>query len=156
MRPGIGARAQDRHIQLPEIAVMSERTFGPGPNDDRLGLVEAGLRLVVVDAETLIIVDVVGAAAAETDDELPLGQIVEDRKLLGQADRVMQRGLQDGEAEGATLQRDGQRAGETDRVGIGADAIEMCSPSQTTSTPSSSDSTASRKVSSMTMPSRSG
>ena len=79
----------------------------------------------MVDAETLVVVDVVRAAAAEPDDEPAFRQIVDDGELLGEADRVMQRGLQHGEAERGALERDRQRAGKADRIGIGADAIEM-------------------------------
>jgi len=104
---------------------MPEGILGPRLDDDVLGLVEAGLRLVMVDAEALVIIDVVGAAAAEPDDEPPLRQMVDDCELLGEADRVVQRGLQDREAERGALQRDRQCAGKGDRIGVGADAVEM-------------------------------
>jgi len=39
----------------------------------------------MVDAEALIVVDVVGAAATEPDDEPALGDVVEDGDLLGEA-----------------------------------------------------------------------
>ena len=105
--------------------MVPERALGPCLGEDVLGFVQARLCLVMIDAEALIIVDVVGAAAAEPDDEPALGQIVENGDLLGQPDRVMQRGLQDRKAERAAFQRDGQCAGKADRVGIGADAVEM-------------------------------
>ena len=47
----------------------------------------------MIDAEALVIIDVVGGAAAEPDDEPALGDVVEHRQLLGEADRVMQRHL---------------------------------------------------------------
>ena len=125
MRLGVGARPQYRHVQIPEPALVLECAAFESAGHDRLGLVEARLRLVVVDAETLIVVDVVGAAAAQPDDQPTLGQVVEHRDLLGEAHRVVQRGLDHREAERGALQRDCQRAGERDRVGIGADAVEM-------------------------------
>src|SRR6266851_2963240 len=42
----------------------------------------------MVDAETLIVVNVKGRAAAEPDDQAALGDVVEDRQLPGEADRV--------------------------------------------------------------------
>ena len=62
-------------------------------------VVKARLRLVMVDAEPLVVVDVVGAAAAEPDDEPPFEHIVEQRHLLGEPDRMVQRGLQNREAD---------------------------------------------------------
>ena len=51
--------------------------------------------------------------------------MIEQRHLLGEPDRMVQRGLDDGEAEPGMTQRGGQRAGEGDRIGIDRDAIEM-------------------------------
>ncbi len=104
---------------------MAEACLGPGPDQDLLGLVEARLRLMVVDAKALIIIDVVGGAAAEADDEPALEDVVEHRQLLGEPDRVVQRHLQDREADFAVPGGGGERASKGDRVGIGADAVEM-------------------------------
>ena len=62
---------------------MRELAIRPGAAHDPFGLVEPRLRFVVVDAETLVVVDVVGAAAAEPDDQSALQQVVEQRNLLG-------------------------------------------------------------------------
>src|SRR5437588_47276 len=77
VRFGVGPRPQHRDLQLPEPAVMREFAAGPRLKHDRLGFIEARLRLVMVDAEALVIIDVIGAAAAEPDDEPPFRQIVE-------------------------------------------------------------------------------
>jgi len=61
---------------------MREFAAGPRPEHDCLGFIEARLRLVMVDAEALVVVNVIGAAAAEPDDEAPFRQIVEQRHLL--------------------------------------------------------------------------
>ena len=72
-----------------------------------------------------VIVDVVGRASAEPDDEPSLGDVVEHRDLLGGTDRVVQRHLQHGKTELGLPRRRRQRAGKADRVGIGADPVEM-------------------------------
>ena len=105
--------------------MVGEFTLGPGPDHDLLGLVEPRLGFVMVDAKALVIIDVVGRAAAEPDDQSPLGEVVDDRDLLGEADRMVQRHLQYREAEFGAAGRGGKRAGKADRVGIGADAVEM-------------------------------
>ena len=79
----------------------------------------------MVDAESLVIVNIVGGAAAKTDNEAPLGDVVEDSQLFGKADRMMQRGLHDCKADFAVPRRGGQCAGKADRFDIGADPIEM-------------------------------
>ena len=104
---------------------MDECAAGPCLDHDRLDLVEPRLRLVMVDAEALVIVNVVRAAAAEPDDQPAFEQVIEQRHLFGEPDRMMQRGLDDGEAEPRVTQRGGQRAGQGDRIGIDRDAVEM-------------------------------
>src|SRR5882724_1757148 len=80
---------------------------------------------MMVDAETLIVVDVVGGTAAEPDEKATLGHVVEDRQLLSQSDRMMQCRLHDRKADLGMPGRGRQRAGEGDRVDIGADPVEM-------------------------------
>src|SRR5215471_6482405 len=67
---------------------MTEAFSGPCRNEDPLRLLQPVLRLVMIDAETLIIVNIVRRAAPETDDEPPLRDVVDDRQLLCKADRV--------------------------------------------------------------------
>src|SRR5205823_4755417 len=94
----VRSRPQHRDLQLPEPAVMRKTAAGPRPKHDRLGFIKARLRLVMVDAKTLVVVNVVGAAATEPNDEPPFEDIVEQRHLLGEPDRMVQRGLEHGEA----------------------------------------------------------
>ena len=86
---------------------MDELTAGPRPYQNLFRLFQALLRLVVINTETLVIINVVGRAAAEPDNEAPLGDVVEDRQLLGEADRVMQRRLYDRKADFAAPGRAG-------------------------------------------------
>ena len=90
--------------------------------DDRLGLVEPPLRLPVGNAETLVIVYVIGSAAAEPDDKPSFTEVTDQRELLGEADRMMQRGLDDGKADRAAPRRGREGGGKADRIDIGADA----------------------------------
>ena len=110
---------------MPEPAMVVERLAGPRGDQNLLRLLQALLRLVMVDAEALVIVDVVRGAAAETDDEPPFGDVVEERQLLCEADRMMQRRLHDREPDLAASRRSGQRTGKADRVDIGADPVEV-------------------------------
>src|SRR5262249_34347007 len=95
MRPGIGARPQHGNAQVPEPAAMLDLLAGPRLADDLLGLLEARLRLLGVEPEALVLVDVVEGATVEADDEASFAEVVEQRKLLGEAHRMMQRGLDD-------------------------------------------------------------
>ena len=99
MRLCIGPRAQHRQPDVPEVAVMLELSPSPGGEHDGFGLLKARLGLVVVDAVALVVVDVVGGAAAQTDNQPALADIVDKRELLGHADRVVQRHLRDREAD---------------------------------------------------------
>ena len=79
----------------------------------------------VIDAVALIVVNVVGGAAAQSDDQPALADVIDQRELLGHADRMMQRHLRHREADLRALRGGRQRGGETDRIDIGADAVEM-------------------------------
>src|SRR6185437_10246161 len=125
VRPRVRRRPQHRHLQLPEPALMGELAAGPGLEHDRLGLLEAVLGLAVVETEALVVVYVERAAAAEPDDQLALQHLVEEGDLLGETDRVVQRGLHDREADPGMLQRSREHAGDPDRIGIDGDAVEM-------------------------------
>ena len=105
--------------------MMLELLAAPGLEHDRLGLLEARLRLGVVEAVALVVVDVVGGAAAQPDDQPALADVVDQRELLGHADRMMQRHLRHREADLRALRCHRQRCREADRIDIGADAVEM-------------------------------
>src|SRR5271166_6705684 len=125
MRLREGPWPQHRHLEVPEPAVMLELFAAPGLEHDRLGLLEARLSLGVVEAVALIIVDVIRGAAPQSDDQPSLADMVDQRELLGHADRMMQRHLGDREADPDSLRRYRQRGGKTHRIDISADAIEM-------------------------------
>ena len=78
MRLRVGPRPQQRHLQVPVIAFVLELLLGPSPEQDPLSFFQARLSLVVVDAEALVIVNIVRGAAAKTDNQPPLGNVVED------------------------------------------------------------------------------
>ncbi len=125
MRLRIRPWPQHRQLERPVFAVMFDRPARPGLQHDRLGLLEALLRLLGRDVVALVVVDVVRRAAAQSRDDPPLGDVVEQRDLLGQADRVVQRDLRDGEADLDAAGRGGQRGGKAERIDVGADAVEM-------------------------------
>src|SRR5262249_20943987 len=106
-------------------ALMLEVLLGPGLAKNLLGFLQTCLGLVMVDAETLIIVNIVRGPAAEADHQAPFCNIVEDCQLLSKADGMMQRGLNDCEADLAVPGRGCQCRSKTDRVDIGTDSIEM-------------------------------
>ena len=81
------------------MPVVLELAAGPGLDHDVLGLVRRSCASVMVDAEALVVVDVVRGAAAEPDDQPALADVVEKGHLLGEADRVMQSGLDDRKAD---------------------------------------------------------
>src|SRR5262249_17281067 len=118
-------RPQDRHFQMPEAAAMLEALFRPGSEHDPFRLLEACLRLLMVEPVALVVVNIEGGAAAETNDEPPLAHMVDERELLGEADRVVERGLEDGVAQFAAPGRSGERGREGDGVDIDAVAVEM-------------------------------
>ena len=58
-------------------------------------------------------------------DQAAVEQVVEERHLLGEADRVVERHLCDGEADPGVLYGRGEGSSEADRVDVGADAVEV-------------------------------
>lgn len=72
---------------------MGEPAPRPRPEHDRLGFIKTRLGLVMIDAEALVVVNVIGAAAAEPDDEPAFHQIVEERHLLREPDWMVERRL---------------------------------------------------------------
>ena len=88
---------------------MLELLAAPCLEHDGLGLLEARLRLGVVEPVALIVVDVVGGAASQPDDQPSFADVVDQRQLLGHADRMMQRHLRHREADLRPLRRHRQR-----------------------------------------------
>ncbi len=119
------ARAQHRDLDVPEPAAMSEFLACPGPGQDRLRLLQPRPSLGGIDAVAPIFVDVVRRAVPEADHQPALAEIVDQRELFGQADRVMERGLRHREADQGTVRGNGNRGGEAHRIDIGANAVEM-------------------------------
>src|SRR5215472_3532205 len=116
---------QHRHLEVPVPAFVLEVLLGPGFDKDLLDFLQTRLGFMMVHAEALIIVNIVGGATAETNDQAPLGNVVEDRQLFGKADRMVQRSLHNCEANFAVTRRGRQCAGKADRVDIGADPVKM-------------------------------
>jgi hypothetical protein len=69
VRLRIRHRPERREPQIEERAMMFERFALPGLEHDRFGFFEPRLRLGVIDAEALVIIDVVGGTAAQSDDQ---------------------------------------------------------------------------------------
>ena len=65
------------------------------------------------------------AAAAEADDEAAAGEVVDEGDLLGHAQRVVERGLQDGEADFDPGGGHGEGGGEGGGVDVNAVAVEV-------------------------------
>ena len=82
-----------------------------------------GLRRI--DTVALVVVDVVGGPSAEPHNEATTADIVDQRDLFGQSDRMVQRHLGDRETESDALRAPGQGRRERDRIDIGADAVEV-------------------------------
>jgi len=59
------------------------------------------------------------------DDQPAVAQVVDQRELFGQPDRVVQRGLRHREADADPPGRHRQGGGEGDRIDVGAVAVEM-------------------------------
>src|SRR5262249_28294795 len=107
------------------FAVMLYRFARPGLQRDRLGLLEALLRLLGRDVVALVVIDVVRRTASKAGDDTALGDVVEQRDLLSQANWMVQRRLRHRKSDLDTAGHRGQRRGKADRVDIGADAVEM-------------------------------
>src|SRR5215475_12292551 len=104
---------------------MLDRFTRPGLQHDRLGLLEALLRLFGRYVVALVVIDVVCSTASKAGDDTSLGDVVEQRDLLCQANWVVQRHLRYGKADLDTAGHRSQRSGKADRVNVGADAVEM-------------------------------
>ena len=89
------------------------------------GFLQAFRGLVRVDIVSQVIIDVIGGATAKADDQAAVEQVVEERHLLGEADRVVERHLCDGEADPGVVYGRGEGGSEADRVDVGADAVEV-------------------------------
>ena len=122
---GVGPRAQQGQAQGPELPSVLEVLGGPRLDHDVLGLEQPLVGLARVDAIPLVVVDIVGGAAAEADDQASPADIVDQRHLLGQADRMVQRHLRHREADLDALGARGERGGERHGIDVGADAVEM-------------------------------
>ena len=105
--------------------MVLEFLAAPGLEHDRLGFLEASLRLGVVKTVTLIVVDVVGGTASQPDDQPTLADVVDQRELFSHPDRMMQRHLRHREADLRPFRGHRQRCGEAHRIDIGADPIEV-------------------------------
>jgi len=83
------------------------------------------MRLRGVNPITLVFVDVVCGAAAQTDDQPAAAERVQQRDLLGEADRMMQRDLRHGEANPDLSGACGDRGRERHTVDVGTVAVEV-------------------------------
>jgi len=79
---------------------------------DRFRFLEPSLRFRVIDAESLVVIDVIGGAAAETHDQPAFRYMVDEGDLFRHADRVVQCHLRDREADLRVLCGGRQRCGE--------------------------------------------
>ncbi len=98
-----------------ELALVGERSLGPGALDERQRLGKARLALGVGDA-----VGVVGArqaAAADAEDEAAAADLIDGRRLLGHAHGMPERQDLDGSADADAAGAGGDGAGDGERRG---------------------------------------
>src|SRR2546425_9621419 len=89
MRSLHGTRADVQPLGGMKLSVEVERLTLPAPLHDRDAFLDTQPALGAIGAERLIVLQ--RATAADADVEPSAADDVEDRKLLGEIDRVMQR-----------------------------------------------------------------
>ena len=94
-------------------------------NHQLLGLFHLLRAEVGVGAEADVLVGVVVGALGGADDEPSLAKVVQQSRLHGHANGVVQRQFQDSEAQLNSLRLDRQRAGKDQRVAVYALAGEV-------------------------------
>ena len=119
------ARAQAGDVEAPVLAVVNHALLGPAFEHDLLDLLETLLRLLGIDLIGDVLVQVHHAAATQSDDEPALAQMIQQGDLLGQPQRMVERGLKDRETDLDATGGSAQRSGERRRIDIGAIAIEV-------------------------------
>ena len=112
-------------LQVPELPLVLVVRGRPRLDHDLFGLDQAVVRLLRIDAVALVLVDVERRAAPEPDHDPASADVVDQGHLLGEADRVVQGHLGDGEADVDLLRAGGKRGGEGDGIDVGADAVEV-------------------------------
>jgi hypothetical protein len=120
-----GRGPQERQPQVPELAFVLVILGGPRLDHDVFGFDETLVRFRRLDAVALVVVDVVRSAAAKSHHQPALADVVDQRHLLGHADRMVQRHLRDREADLDLFRARRERRGESHRVDVRADAVEM-------------------------------
>ena len=125
MRVRERSRAQVRDVEIPVLAVVDHALLGPAVEHDLLDLLETLLRLVGIDLIGGVLVEVHHAAAAQPDDQPALADMVQQRELLGQSQRMIERRLENREADLDPRGHRAQRGGERRRIDVGGVAIEM-------------------------------
>ena len=122
---GEGPRAQHRDFEIPVFAGMHDFFLGPALDQDFFYFLKPFLRAGGVDFVAAIFVGVDQAAAPEADDQAAFADIIDQRNLLGHAERVVERGLQDRKADFDPACRHRQGGGEGRRIDVNAIAVKM-------------------------------
>ena len=118
VRPLVDPRPQRGQAHLEELALVRERRLGPRARQDLERLGAALAAVVAAEAVAHELVLVVQAAAAHADVEPAVAQVVEQRQLHREPDRMAERQLDDGKADAHPARARGERARERDRVAV--------------------------------------
>ena len=125
MRPLHGARPDRGQPDREELPLVDERLLGPGAREHLDRFLHPFATVVTPEAEADVLVLVVAGAAADADLQTPAAEVVEHGELDGEAHGMVERHLDDGEPQPRARGARRERAGEWNRVGIGALAGEV-------------------------------
>src|SRR5947209_5852288 len=98
---------------------MIEGLPAPGRQQHFAQLIEPRLSVLVPYAVALVLVDVEQSAAPQSDNQPAPTEVVEQRKLLGKPHRMIERALDDCEADGETGRCRGKRRSKGHRIDVG-------------------------------------
>src|SRR5215510_10339855 len=98
---------------------------GPGFDQDLLRLQQPCLCLLRGNPIASVLIEIIRCPAAETDDHTALTEIINERNLLSEPDRVMQRHLSHRKADANTPGTGRNGRGKGQRINIGTAAIKM-------------------------------
>ena len=80
---------------LPELAFKSHVVGGPRQYQQLFGLVQLGLAQAGGSSKPHVLIGVVVGASARADDQPTLGQVVQQRRLMGHPHRIVERQFDD-------------------------------------------------------------
>src|SRR5438093_12734576 len=125
MRSLSGSGAKLGQPEAIELAVVNERRLGPRPDHHLEGLLHPLAAVVAPQsvADELVLVEI--GPVADADVEPAAREVVEERQLGRQADRMAQGELEHGEPDTDPRRTGGHDAGERNRIAVDALAREV-------------------------------